>query len=102
MISQKRMQEFWEKCGGRLDRSRHSVPALDGIDFLSMPDGKIIQIRQLSESIDLNSLFKYAVTEVRKRVSEQQFVQTMHDWLSCVLDGEDPATALFLALEKIL
>jgi len=64
------------------------------------PEGEPCYLPNFPE--DLNALFKWAVPAVRGKVSEQQFVQIMHDWLCDYLDGKDAALALCLVIEKLI
>jgi len=98
-MEQERIQAFWGKCG--------LVKIKRGWKF---PDGDVLI--DADPQVDLNSLFKYAVPLVDKiRLSYSNGCYHVAackgnplesaSW-SYDFDNEDPATALFLALDQVL
>ncbi len=85
----KQIQWFWEQCGLHKDgNSWHNA------------NGK--QLSEEEPPIDLNNLFEYAVPKLREDLFEDAFTRRMWGWIELVLDGDDPAPALFRVIYKAL
>ncbi len=111
MISKERQQEFWERCGLTYTKDRDKT--------LTWYDSEENFVDFGYPDIDLNNLFKYAVPKARD-YSENNALQVVEflwqgvnisNQVECnvVFDNEefcgrdeDPATALFRALDEAL
>ena len=85
-------QWFWEQCGLSADK----LPCLI-IDCEEERSHALCKdCHVLYPPIDLNNLFKYAIPELKERLTEAKLGVLMVDWLQAVLyDGKDPADSLF-------
>ena len=93
MIAQERIQRFWEWCGFEFHLSASENP-----HYWRAPDGK-----SLSElpPIDFNSLFQYAVPKILDE--GYLFLRVLfNDWVEELEEDKDPATALFLVIERVI
>ena len=114
------IKEFWEKCGFTLEEL-HSLESDEPYFVLHKPDGEQynywigkswdneIPVRKLYPPIDLNNLFKYAVTKSPEYTPDIRLIQHIDfDYGRCsILDvmgeeyvgeSQDPALALFWAI----
>jgi hypothetical protein len=98
-ITRERLQRFWEKCGFREVDYTHKT----GYDILK-PDGYYYGV--LFPDLDLNNLFKYAVPKLNKPITIYKMI-IAEFWTAKIgatiqRRDNDPAVALFLALEEAL
>jgi len=56
------VKEFWEKCGCIIEPCLHNGEKASTIIF---PDARHLTLYEITKSIDLNNLFKYAVPKLR-------------------------------------
>ena len=92
--SEVEIKEFWEWCGG-LEYSRLCGKTYE----LVMPDGGIVNCRV--ESVDLNSLFRYAVPKLDEH-SAPATEYVMGVFCDAVYRHQDPALALFWAIWEVI
>ena len=105
-ISQERLERFWEWCGMRRRRTYKSLEPHDrGTDKWVL--GKYYGVDP--PDLDLNNLFKWAVPKaVQEGIHSFEFlydegrVRCFMSPLSNWTVHKDPATALFLAIEKLI
>ena len=124
MISQERIQSFWERCGFVLRKQGNEN---DPMYVLNKPDGEQyniwyrgrlgtnkLPVKGLYPPIDFNSIFKYAVPKLEQVDNELRKISFTYNYsqtITCEITREndfiyeidkDPATALFLAIEKVI
>ncbi|KKK82140.1 hypothetical protein LCGC14_2806360 [marine sediment metagenome] len=105
-ISQERIRKFWEKCGFRYVHETIHFRYYYKEHYWQYPNG---DNKQYSPPIDLNNLFKYAVPKLENDVAIKIFkgdyswiVELWKDNIIARDHDKDPATALFLAIEKVI
>ena len=121
MISEERIKKFWEWCGFEYKPLRCQCRGCSASAWImptdkKLKDGRKPEYRCGLPDLDLNSLFKWAIPKVRGVGCHAMLSDKSDDegviWMARVygknthgfLDAldEDPAIALFTAIEKLM
>jgi hypothetical protein len=103
--TQEQINEFWEWCGWKKVMKRHLVNQDTFEEHYEMgywrnPDGGKWG---LDKQPDLNNIFRWAVPELKKKLSELRLGKLAVDWLQAVIyDNQDPVLALFFPILEVI
>ena len=90
------IKEFWEGCGLEYEATKlngHPAWSIYGDDREWC---ETHYIEEMGKSINLNSLFKYAVPKVDNQIG------LLHEWVDNIVIYGDPALALFWAIWNVI